>query len=314
MWTAMTFQITASLPGVCNSKNIEFADTKGKSTRSFSFRWYSSFALRTAYKVERTKSMTTDLGQRVALVTGAGTGIGRAIAIDLARAGTKVLVCGRRRELLDQTLNKFPDSSAGKAYTVDLTDPAATEQLAADINKDSGDVDILINNAGFSSKIRSARHIGAEEWQSVMDVNTLGPVILTKSLLPGMIKQQRGDVIMISSLAGLRPNVMAGAAYSAAKAAARAYMEVLSSEVRRHGIRCTTIFPGEVDTPILDNRALPPDADARATMMQAEDNSAVVMTALQLPHRATVLELSIGATEPRDMSADIKAALDKEQH
>jgi len=145
-----------------------------------------------------------------------------------------------------------------------------------------------------------------------MEVNTLGPVVLTKALLPGMIEKQRGDVVMISSLAGLRPSVMAGAAYSAAKAAARAYMEVLYSEVRRYGIRCTTIFPGEVDTPILDNRALPPDEEARATMMQPEDISAVVMTALQLPQRATVLELSIGATEPRDMGPDIKAALTKE--
>ncbi len=257
--------------------------------------------------------MKTDLSGRVALVTGAGTGIGKAIAIDLAEAGACVLTCGRRKELLEQTLSELGGANNGRSYAADLTDPVAAEKVAADIVTDYGSVDILINNAGFSSKVRSARHIGAEEWQGVMDVNTLGPVILTKFLLPGMIEKQRGDVVMISSLAGLRPNVMAGAAYSAAKAAARAYMEVLYSEVRRHGIRCTTIFPGEVDTPILDNRALPPDATARATMMQAEDISAVVMTALQLPPRATVLELSIGATEPRDMSDDVRAALTKEK-
>ena len=253
-----------------------------------------------------------DLSGRVALVTGAGTGIGKAIAIDIANAGAVVLTCGRRKELLDQTISAFPDSAEGKAYGADLTDPSATEKLAAEVTADYGAIDILVNNAGFSSKVRSARFVGSEEWQGVMEVNTLGPVVLTKALLPGMIEKQRGDVVMISSLAGLRPNVMAGAAYSAAKAAARAYMEVLYSEVRRYGIRCTTIFPGEVDTPILDNRALPPDEEARATMMQPEDISAVVMTALQLPQRATVLELSIGATEPRDMGPDIKAALTKE--
>ena len=253
-----------------------------------------------------------DLSGKIALVTGAGTGIGKAIAIDLATAGATVLICGRRLELLQETINAFPGSATGRAYAADLTDPQAAKEMAATIEQAFGAVDILINNAGFSSKVRSARYVDADEWQGVMDVNTLGPVILTKSLLPGMIEKGSGDVMMISSLAGLRPNVMAGAAYSAAKAAARAYMEVLYSEVRKYGIRCTTIFPGEVDTPILDNRALPPDETARATMMQAEDISAVVMTALQLPQRATVLELSIGATQPRDMSADVKAALTKQ--
>ena len=246
-------------------------------------------------------------------ITGVNRGIGFFLTKELLKRGHSII--GTYRKASDNNNLQKLKSAFPKTLNLTCLDVKAIEEdeLTRYLNSFKA-IDILINNAGFSSKIRSARHIGAEEWQSVMDVNTLGPVILTKSLLPGMIKQQRGDVIMISSLAGLRPNVMAGAAYSAAKAAARAYMEVLSSEVRRHGIRCTTIFPGEVDTPILDNRALPPDADARATMMKAEDISAVVMTALQLPHRATVLELSIGATEPRDMSADIKAALDKEQH
>ena len=253
-----------------------------------------------------------DISGRVALVTGAGTGIGKAIAVDLANAGATVLTCGRRRDLLDQTISSFPDSTKGKAYSVDLTDPFATEKFAEETKADYGVIDILVNNAGFSSKVRSARFVGATEWQDVMDVNTLGPVILTRALLPEMIKKESGDVVMISSLAGLRPNVMAGAAYSAAKAAARAYMDVLYSEVRRFGVRCTTVFPGEVDTPILDNRALPPDEAARSKMMQPEDISAVVMTALRLPQRANVLELSIGATEPRDMDPDVKAALTKD--
>jgi len=252
-----------------------------------------------------------DISEKIALVTGAGTGIGQAIAMDLAKAGAIVLICGRRKEPLDQTIRAFPNSKKGKSYAVDLTDPSDTENLAAKITAKYGAIDILVNNAGFSSKVRSARFVDSTEWQSVMDVNTHGPVILTRALLPAMIEKERGDVVMISSLAGLRPNVMAGAAYSAAKAAARAYMEVLYSEVRRYGIRCTTIFPGEVDTAILDHRALPPDTAARSSMMQPGDISSVVMTALQLPQRATVLELSIGATEPRDMGPDIKAALTK---
>jgi len=173
-------------------------------------------------------------------------------------------------------------------------------------------IDILINNAGFSSKIRSSRYIGAEEWRDVMDVNTMGPVVLTKALLPAMVEKGRGDVVMISSMAAINPSIMAGAAYSAAKVAARAYMNVLAQEMRPYGIRCITVFPGEVDTPILDNRALPPDAETRARMMMPEDISAAVLMAVSLPRRAMVSELAIAATDPRDMSADVAAAKTKQ--
>ncbi|MGK0171108.1 MAG: NADP-dependent 3-hydroxy acid dehydrogenase YdfG [Gammaproteobacteria bacterium] len=249
------------------------------------------------------------LDGRVALVTGAGTGIGRAIAEDLANAGAELIVCGRRKGPLDAAIAAI---GKGSVITADLTEPADIERLAAQIITEHGGVDILINNAGFSSKVRSARHIGAEEWRAVMDVNTMGPALLTRALLPSMIERGQGDVVMISSVAGLRPNVMAGVVYSAAKAAARAYMDVLSQEVRADGVRCITVFPGEVDTPILDNRALPPDAENRALMMMPEDISAAVLMAVSLPRRATVMEMAIGATYPRDTSADIEAAKTKD--
>ena len=144
-----------------------------------------------------------------------------------------------------------------------------------------------------------------------MDVNTMGPAILTRALLEPMIDRKSGDIIMISSMAALRPGVMAGVVYSSAKAAAKSYMEVLAMEVKRHGIRCLTVYPGEVDTPILANRALPPDDAALAVMMQSSDIADAVMMALSMPRRATVSEITITATVPRDMSADIKAALEK---
>lgn len=249
------------------------------------------------------------LNGRTALVTGAGSGIGRAIALELAAAGASVIVCGRRQRLLEETVTAMRGD--GLALPCDLTDPQSIETCAQAIRNERGGVDIVVNNAGFSSKIRSARYIDSVEWRSVMDVNTTGPAMLTRALLPEMIERGGGDVVMISSLAAIRPNVMAGAVYSAAKSAARAYMEVLFAEVRQHGIRCITVFPGEVDTPILDNRALPPDAAARALMMQPEDISAAVLMAVSLPKRATVTEIVITATAPRDMSADTAAAMSK---
>ncbi len=254
------------------------------------------------------------LDGRTALVTGGGSGIGRAIAVDMARAGASVAICGRQRAPLDETLRAIEAAGGtGVAATCDLTSPQQIEELVEKARAALGAIDTVVNNAGFSSKVRSARYIGAEEWRGVMDVNTLGPAMLTRALLPSMIERGGGDVVMVSSLAALRPGVMAGAVYSAAKAAARAYMQALSTEVRRHGIRCITVFPGEVDTPILDNRALPPDQDTRALMMLPEDISAAVLTAVSLPRRATVSEIAIEATVPRDMSADVEAAMTKQR-
>jgi NAD(P)-dependent dehydrogenase (short-subunit alcohol dehydrogenase family) len=254
------------------------------------------------------------LDGRRALVTGAGTGIGRATALALAGAGASVAACGRRRQPLDETVAAI-EAAGGSAWatTADLVDPAACEALAHEVLARDGGCDIVVHNAGFSSRIRSPLHTGADEWRSVMDVNTLGPMVLTRALLPSMIEAGGGDVVLVSSMAAISPNVMAGVAYSAAKSAARAYMDVLRDEVRGHGIRAITILPGEVDTPILDNRALPPGEEERATMMMPEDIADAILATVCLPRRATVLELAIGATYPRDMSADFAAARAKRE-
>ncbi|MDE0770334.1 MAG: SDR family NAD(P)-dependent oxidoreductase [Opitutaceae bacterium] len=254
----------------------------------------------------------SQLNGKSALVTGGGTGIGEAITIDLGKAGVEVTICGRREAPLENTVSKIKAEGGKARYVVaDMADPESIEKLAKNILAHGG-VDILINNAGFSSKVRSARFIGADEWRAVMDVNTMGPAMLTRHLLDSMIEKGSGDVVMISSMAAINPSVVAGAAYSSAKVAAKAYMNVLQQEVKKFGIRCLTVCPAEVDTPILEGRALPPGDAERATMIQPEDISAVVLMALSLPHRATVSEIAITTTAQRDMREDIKAALTKE--
>lgn len=252
------------------------------------------------------------LNGKTALVTGGGSGIGEAIAIDLADAGVAVTICGRRAEPLEETARNITDNGGNaNCIVTDMTDPDDIEKLAHNL-LDQGGPDIIVNNAGFSSKVRSPLFIGADEWRSVMDVNTMGPAILNRHLLDSMITKGEGDIVLIASMAALRPSVLGGVAYSAAKIAAKAYMEVLEQEIKRYGIRCLTVCPGEVDTPVLINRPLPPGKDERALMLLPEDVSAAVMMALSLPRRATIKEIAITPTVPRDRTADIVAAQAKQ--
>jgi NADP-dependent 3-hydroxy acid dehydrogenase YdfG len=249
---------------------------------------------------------------KVALVTGAGSGIGRAAALALAAEGATVVVNGRRQQPLDEVAKAIADAGGGAVTAAaDLTDDAATADLAQQCLAEHGRVDVLVNNAGFSSTVRSARHLDAATWTDVWKVNVLGPAMLTRALLPAMIEAREGTVITVSSVAGLRPNVMAGAAYGSAKAAVANWMTELASEVRNLGVRCSTIFPGEIDTPILDRRALPPGEDARATMARAEDVAAAVVLCATLPARAMIDELVITPTRQRDLAADVAAARER---
>lgn len=252
------------------------------------------------------------LSGKVALVTGAGTGIGRSTALAFAAAGAAVVVNGRRQGPLDDVVAEIT-AAGGEAWaaTADLTTAEEAERLAAVCLARHGRVDVLVNNAGFSSKVRSARFLDAEEWTSVWQVNVLGVAMLTRALLPAMIEAGDGTVITVSSIGGLRPNVMAGAAYCSAKAAVAAYMTGLAGEVRNLGVRCSTVYPGEVDTPILDNRALNPGEAQRARMAHPDDVAAAILMVASLPARATVEELTIAPTYQRDLSADMVAAKTK---
>jgi NADP-dependent 3-hydroxy acid dehydrogenase YdfG len=123
-----------------------------------------------------------------------------------------------------------------------------------------------------------------------------------------MLARGEGTIITVSSLAALRPGLIGGAPYSAAKAGVRNLMQDVHNELRNRGIRATTVIPAEVDTPILERRPLPPDAAARATMMQAEDVARVILLCVTLPPRTVIEEVVMSPTFDRDRSADIEVA------
>lgn len=222
-----------------------------------------------------------------------------------------MVVAGRREAPLEAVAAEIARAGGRAAARVcDVAKPAEARGLAGWTIAQYGRVDVLVNNAGHSSKRRNVRWIEQEEWDSVLAVNLTGVYALTQAVLPDMIARGGGTIITVSSLAALKPGLIGGAPYGAAKAGVRNLMGHVHTVLREKGIRATTIMPAEVDTPILDNRPLPPDAQARATMMLPEDVARAIMLCVTLPARTVIEEIVMSPTILRDQSADIRTARD----
>ena len=186
---------------------------------------------------------------RLALVTGAGRGIGRAIALGLAEDGADVAVNYRRDEAAArETVAAI--AALGRraaAYPAAVDSGADVEALAAAVQRELGPVDLLVHNAGIASRGQSVADTDPAELERVMRVHALGPHYLTRLLLPGMRSRARGDVVFISSVATLYYSAN-GAPYSMGKAAMEALAFTLAKEERRHGIRVNVVAPGLVET------------------------------------------------------------------
>ncbi|MEY9782994.1 SDR family oxidoreductase [Sinorhizobium fredii] len=246
---------------------------------------------------------------KIALVTGAGTGIGREAALLLAEAGASVILTGRRLEPLQEVAAEI-EKKGGRAVarSLDIESREAIFAAAKWARDEIGPVDILVNNAGSASKVLNARFIREEEWNSTVNVNLTAVFNLTQAVLPDMIAKGEGTVITVSSLAALNPNLLGGAAYGAAKAAVKNFMTFLHNTYRNQGIRATTILPGETNTPIMENRARPPLAEERAIMLDPHDVARAIALCATLQKGAVIPELHICPTFMRDTSADIETA------
>ncbi|HKU29238.1 MAG TPA: SDR family oxidoreductase [Arthrobacter sp.] len=244
---------------------------------------------------------------KVAVITGAGTGMGRSTASLLASEGAHVVLVGRRLAVLEELAAEI-NNDGGTAYarSADVSSKDDVDALVAWIGDTLGPVDILVNNAGSASKVLNVRWISQEEWNQVLDVNLNAVYLLTQAVLPGMLARNTGTIITVSSLAAVNPNLLGGAAYGAAKAAVRNFMTYLHNTFRNEGLRAITILPGETATPILDNRARPPRAEERDAMVQPEDVARAIHLVATLPQRAVVQELVIAPTIQRDTSGDLE--------
>ncbi|MFE7760867.1 SDR family oxidoreductase [Streptomyces sp. NPDC057438] len=240
---------------------------------------------------------TKPLDGRTALVTGAGTGIGRETALMLAGEGARVVLVGRRRHLLDEVAAAVSDAG-GTAFarSARVEDADEMRELAVWTREAAGPVDVLVNNAGGAGPTGDLRGLGEDEWNAVMGVNLTGVYLLTRAVLPHMLERGGGTVITVSSLAALHPTPLGGAPYGAAKAGVRNFTAYLRAAYRDAHIRATCILPGEVDTPAHDGRSVPPSRERRAAMVRPEDVARAVLLCATLPGRTVIEELVIAPT------------------
>jgi len=238
----------------------------------------------------------TSLTGKTALVTGGGTGIGWGIAEALAGEGCKVAISGRRGEVLKQAAASWVGQPPIVWHECDVADRHSVGELFAWAAKQLGEIDILVNSAGINIKNRMMGNMPPEEWDRVLKVNATGVYNCMFAVLPQMRSRKDGLIVNISSISGLRAAAIGGVAYNASKFACAALGTSVANEEIPNNIRVTTIYPGEVDTPILEHRPAPVSAERRAKMLLPEDIGAMVVALAKLPARAHVPDMVIKPT------------------
>jgi NADP-dependent 3-hydroxy acid dehydrogenase YdfG len=233
------------------------------------------------------------LGNKVALITGGGSGIGLASARLFLQEGAKVAITGRDAGKLKQAATDFGGGERVFQEAADVADPMQVRSLVEKVTSRFGRVDILLNNAGVNIKNRAFREVTPETWQKVIRANLDGAFFCIHYVLPQMIERRDGIVINIDSISGKRAYPLGGVAYNASKHGMTALGLCLGAEEKDNGIRVCNIYPGEVDTPILKDRPTAPTQEHRQRMMRAEDVAAAVLFVATLPPHVTVPELII---------------------
>jgi NAD(P)-dependent dehydrogenase (short-subunit alcohol dehydrogenase family) len=229
---------------------------------------------------------------QVAVITGAGTGIGAAIASKLAQMGALAFLCGRRRALLESTATAIA-KSGGRAEIAecDVMDLRSVESVAAQVERNCGRADILVNNAGVGSFAGPLHQMPVESWEQVMNTNLRGVYYCIRSFAPLMIRAHYGHIVNISSLAG--KNALAnGAAYAASKWGLNGLSYSVAEELRGHNIRVSVVCPGSVNTELSPHEGKDPKK-----MLQPEDVAHVVAMLVTQEQQSFASEVLLRPTQ-----------------
>jgi NAD(P)-dependent dehydrogenase (short-subunit alcohol dehydrogenase family) len=239
-------------------------------------------------------------GRKAAVITGGGSGVGRGIALRLAEEGWALALVGRTPARLEETAG-LADRAQTKirCYACDVGDADSVAHAAAAILTDFERIEAVINAAGENIPARSLDVLSAADFEQVIRTNLTGSFLMTREILPRMREQKSGTVIHIVSDVGLAANPKAGTAYVASKFGQGAMIQSINQEEQINGIRACGIFPGDINTPLLDKRSVPPPAGARLAMLQPEDLAECVSMVLNLPPRAVVEQILMRPRHPK---------------
>jgi len=232
--------------------------------------------------------------KKTSVVTGAGSGVGQAIALALAKQGWQVAILGRRMETLADTV-KLAGEVAGSLfpYKCDIGHAENVAEVALQILDRLGGVEVLVNAAGTNAPRRSLEVLSLDDYHAMIDTNLNGAYYCVQAFLPRMRTAKSGTIINIVSEAGKQASPKAGPAYVMSKFGMAGLTQSINAEERGNGIRACSIFPGDIDTPLLDRRPSPPTVEARSRMLTADDVAECALLVIRLPDRALVEEIVV---------------------
>lgn len=231
---------------------------------------------------------------KTAVVTGAGSGVGRSVALKLLAEGWNVTLVGRREDALRETAS-LAGSASGRALVcpTDIAEAQAVHRMAQATAKAHGDVEVLVNAAGTNVPQRALEVLSQPDYELMLNTNLHGAYHCVQAFLPGMRSRGLGTIVNVISDAGKQASPKAGPGYVMSKFGLAGLTQAINAEERGRGVRAIGIFPGDIDTPLLDKRPVVPDAAARSRMMKPEDIADCVLFCIRLPHHVVVEEMIV---------------------
>ena len=237
-----------------------------------------------------------ELKGKIALITGGSRGIGKAIALALAKEGVNVAITGRNEEKLKEVVQEIERKGVKSAYAVfDITSKTEVYGALEKLQKDFGKVDILVNNAGIAA-FGGILEMEDEKWEEIVKTNLFGAYYVVKAVVPSMVERKTGDIINISSTAGLKGNAMTSA-YSASKFGLIGMSESMMLELRKQNIRVTTLMPSTIASDMSKEVLKITDGNPEK-VLQPEDFAEFVVDLLKLNKRAMLANASLWSTNP----------------
>ncbi|WP_282116601.1 3-ketoacyl-ACP reductase [Cellulophaga baltica] len=237
-----------------------------------------------------------DLKNKKAIITGGGRGLGKATALAFAKEGIDVAITGRNEKVLKETVSEIKALGVNAIYAVfDVGDYEEVKKSIKGIIEELGTIDILVNNAGIAA-FGSFNDMPVEEWSAIIQTNVMGMYYVTKEVLPHLLAENEGDIINVSSTAGLGGNANVSA-YSASKFAVIGMSESLMKEVRKNNIRVCTLTPSTIASDMTIELGIA-DKDSEDRVLQPEDFAELVVAGLKLPRRAMLKSAALWSTNP----------------